>query len=69
MGMPSVPGWHLCLNQRLESSVEMGKIKKNKRFLVTYLGGGVYSLLYFSYTCVRDLYKGGIIYLAENIIR
>ena len=50
MGMPSVPGWHLCLNQRLESSVEMGKIKKNKRFLVTYLGGeGVLPLIFFIY--------------------
>jgi hypothetical protein len=30
---------------------------------------GVHSLLYFAYTCVRDLFIGGVIYLAENIIR
>jgi hypothetical protein len=30
---------------------------------------GDHSLLYFAYTCVRDLFIGGVIYLAENIIR
>ena len=30
---------------------------------------GVHSLLYFAYTCVRDLFIGGVIYLAEKIIR
>jgi hypothetical protein len=30
---------------------------------------GVHSLLYFAYTCVRDLCIGGVIYLAEKIIR
>jgi hypothetical protein len=27
---------------------------------------GVHSLLYFAYTCVRDLFIGGIIYLATQ---
>jgi hypothetical protein len=27
---------------------------------------GVHSLLYFAYTCVRDLFIGGVIYLAKN---
>jgi hypothetical protein len=30
---------------------------------------GVHSLLYFAYTCVRDLFIGGVIYLAKKIIR
>jgi hypothetical protein len=30
---------------------------------------GVHSLLYFAYTCVRDLFIKGVIYLAKNIIR
>ena len=30
---------------------------------------GVHSLLYFAYTCVRDLFIGGVIYLARKIIR
>jgi len=30
---------------------------------------GVHSLLYFAYTCVRDLFIAGVIYLAEKIIR
>jgi hypothetical protein len=30
---------------------------------------GDHSLLYFAYTCVRDLFIGGVIYLAEKIIR
>jgi hypothetical protein len=30
---------------------------------------GDHSLLYFAYTCVRDLVIGGVIYLAKNIIR
>jgi hypothetical protein len=30
---------------------------------------GDYSLLYFAYTCVRDLFIGGVIYLAKKIIR
>jgi hypothetical protein len=30
---------------------------------------GVHSLFYFAYTCVRDLFVGGVIYLAEKIIR
>jgi len=30
---------------------------------------GVHSLLYFAYTCVRDLFIGGVIYLAEKFIR
>jgi hypothetical protein len=30
---------------------------------------GDHSLLYFAYTCVRDLFIGGGIYLAKNIIR
>jgi hypothetical protein len=30
---------------------------------------GVHSLLYFAYTCVRDLFIGGGIYLAKKIIR
>ena len=29
---------------------------------------GVHSLLYFAYTCVHDLFIGGIIYLAKRII-
>ena len=31
--------------------------------------GGVHSLLYFAYTCVRDLFIGGVIYLAKKSIR
>jgi hypothetical protein len=30
---------------------------------------GVHSLLYFAYTCVHDLFIGGVIYLARKIIR
>ena len=31
---------------------------------------GVHSLLHFAYTCIRDLFmEGGVIYLAEKIIR
>jgi hypothetical protein len=30
---------------------------------------GVHSLLYFAYTCVRDLFIGEFIYLAKKIIR
>jgi hypothetical protein len=30
---------------------------------------GDHSLLYFAYTCVRDLFIGGVIYLAKKIIR
>ena len=30
---------------------------------------GDHSLLYFAYTCVRDLLFGGVIYLAKKIIR
>ena len=30
---------------------------------------GVHFLLYFAYTCVRDLFIGGVIYLAKKIIR
>ena len=30
---------------------------------------GVHSLLYFAYTCIQDLFIGGVIYLAEKIIR
>jgi hypothetical protein len=30
---------------------------------------GVHSLLYFAYTCVWNLFIGGIIYLAKKIIR
>jgi hypothetical protein len=30
---------------------------------------GDHSLLYFSYTCVQDLFIGGVIYLAKKIIR
>jgi hypothetical protein len=30
---------------------------------------GVHSLLYFAYTCVRDLFIEGVIYLTEKIIR
>ena len=30
---------------------------------------GVHSLLYFAYTCVRDLCIGGVIYVAKRIIR
>ena len=30
---------------------------------------GVHSLLYFAYTCVRDLFIGGLFYLAKKIIR
>ena len=30
---------------------------------------GVHSLLYFAYMCVWDLFIGGVIYLAEKIIR
>ena len=30
---------------------------------------GVHSLLYFAYMCVQDLSIGGVIYLAEKIIR
>jgi hypothetical protein len=29
---------------------------------------GDHSLLYFAYTCVWDLFIGGVIYLAKNII-
>ena len=28
---------------------------------------GVRSLLYFAYTCVRDLFIGGVIYLAKKL--
>ena len=30
---------------------------------------GVHFVLYFAYTCVRDLFVGGVIYLAKKIIR
>jgi hypothetical protein len=30
---------------------------------------GDHALLYFAYTCVRDLFIGGVIYLAKKIIR
>ena len=30
---------------------------------------GVHFLLYFAYTCVRNLFIGGVINLAKNIIR
>jgi hypothetical protein len=30
---------------------------------------GDHSLLYFAYMCVRDLFIGGVIYLAKKIIR
>jgi hypothetical protein len=30
---------------------------------------GVHSLLYFAYTCVWDLFSGGVIYLAQKTIR
>jgi hypothetical protein len=30
---------------------------------------GDHSLLYFAYTCVRDLFIGGVVYLAKKIIR
>jgi hypothetical protein len=30
---------------------------------------GDHSLLYFAYTCVHDLFIGGVIYLAKKIIR
>jgi hypothetical protein len=33
------------------------------------LSRGVHSLLYFAYTCVRDLFIWGVIYLVEKIIR
>jgi hypothetical protein len=30
---------------------------------------GDHSLLYFAYTCIWDLFIGGVIYLAKKIIR
>jgi hypothetical protein len=37
--------------------------------LETFLARGDHSLLYFAYTCVRDLFIRGVIYLAKKIIR
>jgi hypothetical protein len=43
---------------------------KLNRFISNYLlARGVHSLLYFAYMCVWDLFIGGGIYLAENILR
>jgi hypothetical protein len=41
----------------------------NRWFNLLYHARGDHSLLYFAYTCVRDLFIGRVIYLTENIIR
>ena len=52
--------WCLRLNTRICTNLEGddGHITR-----------GVHSLLYFAYTCVRDLFIEGVIHLAKKIIR
>jgi hypothetical protein len=44
-------------------------LKPNGTFDLKLHPPGVHSHLYFAYTCVRDLFIGGVIYLAKKIIR
>jgi hypothetical protein len=55
-----------------ECSIGVGTLSfgEMKWRCLTYFGPrGVHSLLFFAYTCVRDLFIEGVIYLAEKIIR